>query len=455
MNHIPHAKELTTVGGETSALYRLARDAYRYAFPLAYMARLRYSQMVNGDFTGRKFQLNQFEHFNRVVTPESSIGLPQTDTLYSSGWFHVGLEPLLLQIPKVENRYWSVQMCDFFGITFALPNRRNLPDGGLVAIVGPEFQGELPPEVVQVYRPSMPWLFMAIRMHFVSEEDRPVAHGLQVQFEMTPLSVFQGGKAVQNPETYEPYLPLDRAQDPLADFKLLQHMWVECPPPAYDKAVHTKFLALGLNGDIHQGFDHLTAQDRADLERAEADGFKEILDAARKFPGEPTANGWLQVRKDIGLYDTQDYHYRNLIAHMGTIATPVSENIYMMLQTEPSGALLSAGKSYQLHYAKDKLPEVGAFWSLHAYRYQGFTVIPNRLNRYAINNRSQGLHYDADGSLTIYLQANDPGGEKSANWLPIELAPGEPFLLLTRAYEPLGAILALQWPGPELLVAAS
>jgi DNA sulfur modification protein DndE len=38
-----------------------------------------------------------------------------------------------------------------------------------------------------------------------------------------------------------------------------------------------------------------------------------------------------------------------------------------------------------------------------------------------------------DGSLTIYLQHDDPGKDNEANWLP---APAGPFLLILGTYAP-------------------
>ena len=64
-----------------------------------------------------------------------------------------------------------------------------------------------------------------------------------------------------------------------------------------------------------------------------------------------------------------------------------------------------------------------------------------------MGNRSH-LEVDPDGSISLYLQATDPGGEKTANWLPTE--PGKPFLMILRGYEPAGDFAALTWPGPNV-----
>ena len=41
--------------------------------------------------------------------------------------------------------------------------------------------------------------------------------------------------------------------------------------------------------------------------------------------------------------------------------------------------------------------------------------------------------WDADGSLTLYIQNKSPGADRKANWLP---APADPVYLVMRLYWP-------------------
>jgi hypothetical protein len=64
--------------------------------------------------------------------------------------------------------------------------------------------------------------------------------------------------------------------------------------------------------------------------------------------------------------------------------------------------------------------------------------VPNPLNRYLLGSDYPGMKYNADGSLTIYLQADNPGKDKEANWLP---APRGPFLVILGTYAPGEALI--------------
>jgi hypothetical protein len=70
--------------------------------------------------------------------------------------------------------------------------------------------------------------------------------------------------------------------------------------------------------------------------------------------------------------------------------------------------------------------------------YDGVTryTAPNPINRYTLGSDNT-LKKDADGSFTMYLQHDNPGPDKEANWLP---APAGPFYLILRNYAPVPAV---------------
>ena len=89
-----------------------------------------------------------------------------------------------------------------------------------------------------------------------------------------------------------------------------------------------------------------------------------------------------------------------------------------------------ARTSTSLRFEKDKIPPVSVFWNMSMYDDKEF-FIENDFKRYSIGSTTDGLKTDADGSITIYIQHENPGADKQSNWLP---APAEGFNLTMRLY---------------------
>ena len=115
-------------------------------------------------------------------------------------------------------------------------------------------------------------------------------------------------------------------------------------------------------------------------------------------------------------------------------------------RSDADGKPVMAENKYVLHFNKDELPPVGAFWSLTMYDAEGFQVA-NPLNRFAIGDRD-ALKFNADGSLDLYIQNQSPGPDKESNWLP---APKSGKLGLTlRLYAPKPQVADGRWNPPAI-----
>ena len=340
-------------------------------------------------------------------------------------------------------------MCDYLGHTFGMPSRRTTRGPTVLAIVGPNWKGALPTEVSQVFRAPMNMGFTVQRTYYFGAADVAKAVAQQTGFEARPLAAYQTGGAWEGLDGSQVYKPATPAEDPLADFKSMQHIWQQSPPPQDEQAVWTRFAPLGLAVDAAP-VNSLPAHVQKGMARAEAEMRALVVQTTRAAPGTRTANGWVLPKPSIGLFQDKDYLYRAAIALFGTIATPVSENVYVLAQHEPGFKdRLSGSRRYELYFSKANLPQADAFWSVHAYT-DRYTLIPSPAARYAVGERTPGLVYDADGGLTIHVQANSPGAGREANW--IASLKDQPFSLVVRAYEPKGKLLDLTWPGPEIRV---
>jgi hypothetical protein len=110
--------------------------------------------------------------------------------------------------------------------------------------------------------------------------------------------------------------------------------------------------------------------------------------------------------------------------------------VYPMALVDETGCPLDGVHRYVIHFAKGQTPPVDAFWSVTMFNMKR-GLVENPIHRYAIGSRTEGLGYNRDGSLGLFIQTNAPG-DHASNWLP---APAGPFLLTMRLYLPKPAIL--------------
>jgi hypothetical protein len=156
-------------------------------------------------------------------------------------------------------------------------------------------------------------------------------------------------------------------------------------------------------------------------------------------------DGWAVPPMAIGQYGT-DYGLRAVVAMAGLGANLAADAVYPNAQFDADGEPLTGGKRYVLHFPAGQTPPVRAFWSVTAYDNDGY-LIANPLNRYALGDRDP-LVRNADGSLDLYLQSDEPAAARRGNWLPVP-AQG-PFRITARLYWPEQSVLTGDWRMPGI-----
>lgn len=415
--------------------YAIGIEAYTYAYPLVLMETTR-RVSTNAGVPGRlRAPVNQFA--NMKSYPDATfkdVVRPNADTLYSSLWFDVGREPLILTLPNTQGRYHVIPLMDMWTDVFAtLGTRTTGNDGGTVAIVGPAWHGTLPKGMRMVRSPTeMGWIIGRIQTN--GPADYAHVYTLQAGLKAAPLSAYGKSASAATPK---PDLTVDMKTPPVdqvaqmapqAFFASFADLMKRNPPHASDYAIVLRMERLGIVPG--QSFD-LSKADPAvqrGLARAAAEAYPRIVNRRKAIA--LTRNGWGSMGNNIGVYGN-DYLQRAFIGFAGLGALPPEEAIYPMAPLDSDGKPLTGASSYVLHFAKDELPPADAFWSLTMYGADQFFVA-NPINRFAIGDRDK-LQFNADGSLDLYIQNASPGADKEANWLP---APAGPFTMNLRLYLP-------------------
>ena len=167
------------------------------------------------------------------------------------------------------------------------------------------------------------------------------------------------------------------------------------PPHATDGSILLRMKRIGLEAGKSFNFDSLDAE----LQKALMEGARVGLEQIKKLPVTRPwtfSNGWLTLTVGIGVYGN-DYIGRAYIAMAGIGANQPEDAIYPLNFSDGDGKPLMGENRYVMHFDKDKLPPIDAFWSVTMYDAEGFPIL-NAINRYAIGDRD-ALHYNQDGSL--------------------------------------------------------
>ncbi len=108
------------------------------------------------------------------------VTAPNADTLYSLAWLDLSKEPYILHVPDEHGRYYLMPMLNGWTDVFADPGTRTTGTGaGDFAIVGPGWQGELPPGVEEL-RSSTNMVWIIGRTYCTgTPEDYAAVHAIQ------------------------------------------------------------------------------------------------------------------------------------------------------------------------------------------------------------------------------------------------------------------------------------
>ena len=129
---------------------------------------------------------------NRVSPAASNASLLATgtdDLLYVGGWLDLSKGPLVLHVPDMAGRYYSVQFTDpSDGTDFAyVGTRATGTAAGEYLLSGPGWKGTVSQGMTQIASPNKSVLVVG-RVFVESDRDLPAAYGLAQQMQLTPLN---------------------------------------------------------------------------------------------------------------------------------------------------------------------------------------------------------------------------------------------------------------------------
>lgn len=427
----------TTTHAATSDLRAAAHDAWLFTLPLIEMAGARATTLSTT-------APNTLLRAEELATDQSRwVTTPNNDTLYARAWIDLAAGPVTITLPASGARYLSVALMDMYSNNFAVLGTRTVgSDGGQFTLVGPHDATSRP----GVLRSPTRWVWLLARTLVDGPADLAAAVAVQ-------SAITLDAPALPRAESAGATAPVSRQSPWQAYFAAADRLLADNPPAATDLAWLRRMAPLGLATGLATAgaaFDgsRFTAEQSAQIEAGVADA-RALLRSPRGGPVGPDG-GWLYPKPSLGDFG-QDYLFRAQVAVGGLAALPPAEAMYLRAINPQGSPLFDSAAPWRLHFPAQGLPPVDSFWSLSMYEATPdgqYFFTPNVLGRYAIGDRSAGLQRGADGSLDLWVQLDDPGAARRANWLP---APADkPFSLVLRAYLPREALLTGSYRLPPL-----
>ncbi len=351
---------------------------------------------------------------------------PNLDVAYSEAWVAVDEDCyLLVTVPKITGRYYTVEFLNGWGETLANINERVFPDKsyGQFAVCCKGSKVSIPEGAQRIDLPSK-YTRVLLRVELGANWDEAIA--LQHQFKFEAVGTLE--KLPDIPKTVM--------------FEMERLPGVE----AFESAT----LALDSEADTNPGMETLAANTRAiaaaikdPTERARVD--KVIKERAFADFGKTAAiighgtikNNWTRP-KVCGAFG-DDWQARTAVNFGGIWANVMEEVLYYKGAKDSNGEQLNSDNRYTLTFPADDLPTKYAkyFWSVIAVDAIHRRVLPNPMNRFLLNNQSK-LEYGKDRSLTLYFAPKKPDDAPEGNWLPT--LGSKNYNLTFRFYGPRGGV---------------
>jgi hypothetical protein len=411
-------------------------DAYLYLYSLVTMDRTRL-QFTNveeaGDFKG---PMDVFVNVPAYPTAEmKTVVRPNFDTLYSSAWLDLTNEPMIVSVPNTDGRYYLLPMLDMWTDVFASPGWRTTgTEAQTFLVTPPGWTGTVPDGVTQI-KASTPYVSIIGRIKTDGPADYDAVHKIQARLKLMPLSQMGNDNWKPAPTKIDPDVDMKTPPKEQVDkmpagkfFAYAAELLKLHPPHFTDQPIIARMKRIGIEPGKSFDIESVDSAVRKGLESAP--------EAARKLMEWkiPTlarvVNYWSMNTDTMGVYGNY-YLKRAIVSQVGLGANVPQDAVYPLNLGDRDGKPLDGTNNYTIHFDKDEIPPVEAFWSITLYDPQGFQVT-NSIDRFAVSSWMP-FTYNDDGSLDLYFQNGSPGEDKEANWLP---APKHAFNLTMRLYAP-------------------
>jgi hypothetical protein len=439
---------------------QLAQDSYLYGLQqvIFYGTRFNYTQNEGSDVFEGINRWNIINDGNPIDTKFRAIVTPNATTAYAIGFLDIQAEPVVIEMPEVTDRYFSLQIMSPYGIFNLYAGNQFNGTKARTYLITPEgYKGNIPPNFVATDIISMPSYTLAGIVRYArkdpdSKDDAIYIKKLLSNTTITPLSkwITNGNKGLsrekqeivkgdytvyaRNKELTKAQVDKQTAEDFFTFLQLIlndQSMIL-----IKDSKLESEMLEQLALINIGKGLSFDWNRLDKDTQEALTKGFENGRKLVKKSGKENmiNMNGW-GLFPNIGGYRT-NWLDRAVAADFGWLGPDrnISHSAGFAF-TDSEGEQLNGKYNYTITFDMNNLPPVSEFWELPLYDAAGY-FIDNEINRFSINSfqLEAGLLHIENNTLKLYLQHKKPSDSKQLkNWLP---TPDGVFRLTPRFYGP-------------------
>jgi hypothetical protein len=405
---------------------QMIADSYVYLLGRALVIR---QEQLDISEEGRQYNV---AHHNPLA--DVTFINPNLSVTNTQAWIAVDEQtPVIVEIRKIEGRYYTAQICDEWDEVITNINERNYPlhPYGKFAFVAPGSQVVVPSDAVKIQLRS-PKAKMLARVEI--QDDPAGAIVLQRQIKVAPLGNPKITPAINMPmfknDTLIGIEIFDNADEILTSAP-------DISPVAAQLQAKVRVVSAMAKNPMHRGELNQLLK-------------KKIIPNFLKWSVTESGvvrNNWVGTLVIVNY--GEDFRIRTAANLVGIWANARTEVIYFVTTRDAKGDPLNGGNDYVMNFPKDARPEgvVGAFWSVTLVGLPDFLPVRNSLDRYNLNTWSAAQN-ESDGTLRILLSPKAGHGIPEANRLPT--AEGQPFSLTFRTYVPNDSVLKGEWFPPAV-----
>jgi hypothetical protein len=398
-------------------------DAYVYLLGRAFVVRQEQIDLKEPGIAYNTIKYNE--------AGKADFANPNLDVAYMEAWYAIDENSaVIIEIPKIVKRYYTVQLMDGWGEVLYNLNERLFTDHpyGKFALCLENTKAQIPTDAKKIIVPVKK-IKMLARVELQNTKEEAIK--LQKQFKATVI-----GKPVIEKIPELPSFPNAELPD-LSVFEFANELLLT-PDSKMSKVDSIQEMCKKAATYVLSSEENKAAAKKLIREKA----IPEFIKFAKTKAGK-LENNWLGVL--IGGEYHGDYWTRTAANFLGIWANSVTEVIYFITEMDKNGDKLNGNQDYVIHFEKSKLPasNVNGYWSVILVDVPNYRVVENELKRYNFNNYA-GLKYETDGSLKIYMSPKYNAKWPKENWLPSPTNGGK-FSLTMRMYVPKENVIKGEW----------